>query len=100
MLSAAGRGKFSPQIAQIARIGSDCADAVREDGGGGCNGEIDIESFLCYGRIIVELKALSRLDSSHENQILHYLKATGLRLGLLYNFGNSNGLEIKRLVFN
>ena len=56
--------------------------------------------FLCYGRIIVELKAVSRLDSSHENQILHYLKATGLRLGLLYNFGNSNGLEIKRLVFN
>ena len=55
---------------------------------------------MCYGRIIVELKAVSRLDSSHENQILHYLKATGLRLGLLYNFGNSNGLEIKRLVFN
>ena len=56
--------------------------------------------FLCYGRIIVELKAVSRLDSSHENRILHYLKATGLRPGLLYNFGNSNGLEIKRLVFN
>ena len=56
--------------------------------------------FLCYGRIIVELKAVSRLDSSHEKQILHYLKATGLRPGLLYNFGNSNGLEIKRLVFN
>lgn len=54
--------------------------------------------FLCYGKIIVELKAVSELDDSHKAQIYNYLHATGCRLGLLINFGSSDGLEYERKV--
>ncbi len=53
--------------------------------------------FVCYDKIIVELKALSVLASDHEAQLLNYLKATGYKLGLLVNFGTPK-LEYKRLV--
>ena len=54
--------------------------------------------FVCYGNIIVELKAVANLDNSHRSQIYNYLKATGFRLGLLYNFGHYDGLEWERIV--
>lgn len=54
--------------------------------------------FVCYGNIIVELKAVSQLDDSHRSQVFNYLKATNSSLGLLYNFGHSGGLEIERKV--
>ena len=54
--------------------------------------------FVCYDRIIVELKALSDLTTQNEAQILNYLKATKLKLGLLINFGGKS-LQYKRLVF-
>ena len=54
--------------------------------------------FVCYDNIIVELKAVSHLDDSHRSQVFNYLKATGLKLGLLFNFGNENGLEFERKV--
>ena len=53
--------------------------------------------FICYDKIIVELKALSGLTSEHESQLLNYLKATNLRVGLLINFGKQS-LEYKRMV--
>lgn len=53
--------------------------------------------FICYNKIIVELKALGELNSDHEAQMLNYLKSTGLKLGLLINFG-SKSLQYKRLV--
>ena len=53
---------------------------------------------LVAGSVLVEIKALSTLNSVHEQQILHYLKATGIKVGLLLNFG-SQKLQIKRLVF-
>ncbi|MFN8457800.1 MAG: GxxExxY protein [Anaerolineae bacterium] len=53
---------------------------------------------VCYGQIIVELKALDRLSGREEAQLLNYLKATGLRLGLLINFGSIGKLEWTRLV--
>ena len=53
--------------------------------------------FLCFGSVIVELKALSELNSAHEAQVLNYLKATGLTVGLLINFGQVR-CEWKRLV--
>ena len=54
--------------------------------------------FICFNKIIVELKALSALASDHEAQVLNYLKATGYKLGILVNFGETS-LKYKRLVF-
>ena len=53
--------------------------------------------FICYGRIIVELKAVKEIASEHKAQLLNYLKATGLELGLLVNFGAYPKAEIVRL---
>ena len=53
--------------------------------------------FICYEKIIVELKALSTLLTDHESQVLNYLKATGYKLGILVNFGEPS-LRYKRMV--
>jgi GxxExxY protein len=53
--------------------------------------------FICYGEVIVELKALSSIGGSEEAQVINYLKATGLQRALLINFGTPS-LEYKRLV--
>ena len=54
--------------------------------------------FVWYGKIIVELKAVSYLEDSHRAQVYNYLHATGFKLGLLMNFGNSDELEKERIV--
>jgi len=53
--------------------------------------------FVCYGDIIVEIKALDALAGIHEAQTINYLKATGMERALLINFGASS-LQHKRLV--
>ena len=53
---------------------------------------------ICYGSIIVELKAVRTLLDEHRSQILNYLNATGYRLGLLVNFGSHGGSEHERFV--
>ena len=53
--------------------------------------------FVCYDKIILEIKALNKLSSEHESQVLNYLKATNFKLGILVNFGESK-LNYKRLV--
>ena len=53
---------------------------------------------VCCERIIVEIKAINHLSGKEESQLLNYLKATGLRVGLLFNFGSHGKLERKRLV--
>jgi len=54
--------------------------------------------FLCFNNVIVELKALSQLTGDHESQLINYLKATKLRVGVLINFG-AESLEHKRMIF-
>ena len=54
--------------------------------------------FICYDEVIVEIKAISNLSGIDEAQIINYLKATKLKVGLLLNFG-TRSLEHKRLVF-
>lgn len=54
--------------------------------------------FVCYGKIIVELKAVSELTDAHRSQVYNYLHATGYRLGMIFNFGCSKGLERERIV--
>ena len=56
-----------------------------------------VADFVCYDTIIVEIKALSELTGHHESQVINYLNATGMKLGLLINFG-SESLEYKRLL--
>ena len=50
-------------------------------------------------KVIVELKTVNQLEKIHEAQLLNYLKATGINVGLLVNFRHEKA-EIKRLVFN
>src|SRR5437870_4067487 len=54
--------------------------------------------FVCFGKIIVEIKAISALAPEHRAQLHNYLKATGYRLGLLVNFGHHPLLEHERVV--
>ena len=54
--------------------------------------------FVCFGRIIVELKVAREIAPEHRAQVLNYLKATGLRLGLLVNFGSAPKARVERLV--
>lgn len=54
--------------------------------------------FVCYDKIIVELKAVTELDDAHRAQVYNYLHATGYKLGLLLNFENAKELEKQRIV--
>ncbi len=55
--------------------------------------------FICYNKIIIELKALSDITTEHESQLINYLKATNKKLGILINFGKSS-LQYKRIINN
>jgi len=53
---------------------------------------------LCFGKIMVELKSTERLINKDRGQLLNYLKATSLELGLLFNFGHHEKLEWERWI--
>lgn len=52
--------------------------------------------FICYGKIVVELKAVAALTSSHKAQVINYLKASSNEIGLLIYFG-TNSLKWERI---
>jgi GxxExxY protein len=54
--------------------------------------------FICWEKIIVEIKAVTDLADDHRAQLHNYLKATGHRLGILVNFGHYPKLEWERIV--
>jgi GxxExxY protein len=54
--------------------------------------------FVCFDRILVELKAVKVIAPEHRAQVINYLKATGLQLGLLVNFGSAPKAHIERYV--
>ena len=58
-----------------------------------------VADILVESAVILELKATKVIDGIHEAQLLNYLKATGLNLGLILNFGSPK-LQIRRLVYN
>jgi GxxExxY protein len=57
-----------------------------------------VPDFICHGKIVVELKAVSTLNDEHRAQVQNQLRATGHKLGLLVNFGHYPGLEYERIV--
>jgi GxxExxY protein len=54
--------------------------------------------FICFDRIIIEIKAVKELADQHRAQMHNYLKASGFKLGLLVNFGHYPKAEIERIV--
>ena len=56
-----------------------------------------IADFICYDKIIVELKTVSDITDIHKYQVLNYLKATGFQLGIIGNFAKKS-LETTRVV--
>jgi GxxExxY protein len=54
--------------------------------------------FFCYDKIIVEVKAISQFADEHRAQVFNYLPATGMKLGILINFGSHPSLEHDRVV--
>jgi GxxExxY protein len=57
-----------------------------------------IPDFICFGEIIVEIKAVKEITDEHRAQLQNYLKATGYKLGLLINFGHYPKVQIERIV--
>ena len=56
-----------------------------------------VADFLCYDKIVVEIKALSALTSTHDSIMINYLTATQFKVGILSNFGEKS-LKYKRLI--
>ena len=54
--------------------------------------------FICFDKIVLEIKAVAELTDEHRAQVLNYLNASGMRLGLLVNFGRHPRLEYERIV--
>jgi GxxExxY protein len=54
--------------------------------------------FICYGKIILEIKATKILTDDFRAQLHNYLRASGMKLGLLINFGHTPKVEIERII--
>lgn len=56
--------------------------------------------FVTHSKIVLEVKAVKRLEDAHRAQLLNYLKATSFQLGLLVNYGRVGGLEWERIALS
>ncbi|MDU9376541.1 hypothetical protein McpSp1_11630 [Methanocorpusculaceae archaeon Sp1] len=54
--------------------------------------------FICYDKILVEIKSVDELGRIHRSQLHNYLKITGFRLGFLVNFNHDPGADVVRIV--
>lgn len=57
-----------------------------------------VPDFICHDAIIVEIKAVNEIAPANEAQVFNYLRASGLRLGLLANFGHHPKATVQRVV--
>ena len=57
-----------------------------------------VPDFMCFDKIILEIKAVSQVTDEHRAQVHNYLRATGYKPGLLANFGHYPGVEHERIV--
>lgn len=60
--------------------------------------QVYIPDFVCYDQIVVELKAVKSIAPEHRAQVINYLKASNMRIGLLVNFGAYPKATIDRLI--
>ena len=60
-------------------------------------GKYYVADFICYEKIVVEIKSASFISDPQEKQLINYLKATGKELGILVNFG-AKSLQYKRVI--
>ena len=58
-----------------------------------------IADYIGYGKVLAEFKGIPKLTQVEDAQMINYLKATGIRVGLLINFGSREKLEWKRFIF-
>lgn len=56
-----------------------------------------VPDFICFGKIIVEIKAVKEITDEHRAQVQNYLKSTGYKLGLIINFGHYPKVQIERI---
>jgi GxxExxY protein len=57
-----------------------------------------VPDLICFGKIVVEIKAVKEIVNEQRAQLQNYLKATGYKLGLLVNFGHYPKVQIERIV--
>jgi GxxExxY protein len=57
-----------------------------------------VADFLCYENVLLELKAARTLIGEHRAQLFNYLRASGIQVGLLINFGSSPRIQLERFV--
>jgi GxxExxY protein len=57
-----------------------------------------VPDFVCWGKVLVELKAIRVVTNADDAQLLNYLRASGLRVGLLLNIGEPQKLEWRRRI--
>ncbi len=60
--------------------------------------KVYVADFVCFDKIIVEIKALTQLSTLEWSQLINYLKVSHMRVGLLFNFGSNGRLEWKKFV--